>query len=236
MSEAQKQTGELKEEQALARLFAVAVIQLVGVSLTFVLIKYFPRAFGLAAETDWQHDCLAIAYTLGLTGVLLLLMYGFSHQRRWKPIIPEGSILVTFGVNIIAFSLAMARTGGPSHSFFGQLVPMQLSGILILEQQKLMMTSNQSSTRARAWLYAGFPVFVWLAVVSFPFQVASLFGWKETTIEIGIKTYEAWTATILFTLGVLVTAFAYWVIPRPWFIALFGRADPRAVTQDSRPT
>lgn len=236
MSEAQRQPGELKEEQALARLFAVAFIQFVGVLLTTFLIKYFPRAFGLAADTDWQRDCLAIANILWLTVIILLLTFGFSHQRRWNPIIPEGSILVTFGVNIIAFSLAMARTGGPSHSFFGQLVPMQLSGILILEQQKLMMTSNQSSTRARAWLYAGFTISVWLAVVLFPFQVASLFGWKETTIEIEVKTYEEWTATILFVLGIIVTAFAYWVIPRPGFIALFGRADPTTVTQDSRPT
>jgi hypothetical protein len=225
MVETQNQTGELKEEQASARLCVVTLIQLVGVSLTFFLIKSFPRFFGLTNEADWQRDCLVLAYILVGTIVLLILTYTFSFLRRWKPRISEGVILVTFGVNIITFSLAMARTGGPSHSFFAQLVPMQLSGILILEQQKLMMTSNQSSTRARAWLYAGFTVFVWLGVVLFPLQVASLFGRQETTIEIGLKTYEEWTATILFVLGVVVTAFAYWITPRPGFIASFRRSD-----------
>jgi len=225
MSETQKQTGELKEEQALARLCVVSLIQLAGVSLTFFLIKYGPRAFGQADEADWQRDCLVIAYVLGGTIILLFLTFIFSYLMRLKPSIPEGIILLTFGVNIIAFSLAMARTGGPSHSFFGQLVPMQLSGILILEEQKAIMTSKQPSTRARAWLYAGFTVFVWLIVVLFPAQVALVFGQKEMTIETGLKTYEEWAATILFILGIVVTAFAYWVTPRPEFIASFRRPD-----------
>jgi Na+-driven multidrug efflux pump len=95
-----------------------------------------------------------------------------------------------------------------------------------------MMTSNQSSTRRRAWLYAGFTVFVWLIVFLFPGQVASLFGRNETTVEIGLKNYEEWVATILFALGIIVTAFAYWAPPRPEFIASFRRADPTIITQD----
>jgi hypothetical protein len=225
MSETQKQTGEIKEDQALARLCVVSLIQLLGVSLTFFLIKYGPRAFGLTDEADWQRDCLVIAYVLGGTIIILFLTFIFSYLLRLKPSIPEGIILFTFGVNIIAFSLAMARTGGLSRSFFGQLIPMQLSGILILEQQKAIMTSKQSSTRARAWLYAGFTIFVWLLVVSFPVQVASVFGQKEMTIETSLKTFEEWAATMLFILGIVVTAFAYWVTPRPEFIASFRRPD-----------
>ena len=232
MSEAQKQPGEIKEEQALARLFVVAIIQSVGVGLTTVLIKYLPRMFGLTGEADWQRDCLSIANVLWWTAFLLLVTLGFSYVRRWKPGIPEGAILVTFGVNIIAFSLAMARTGGPSRSFFGQLVPMQLSGILILEQQKLMMTSSQSSKRARAWLYAGFTVFVWLTVFLSPGQVASLFGRKEMTIGAGLEIYEEWAATILFTLGIIVTAFAYWAPTWPGFLAFFRRPNPTPSNQE----
>jgi len=212
-------TGELKEDQALARLCAVSLIQLVGVSLTFILIKWVPRRFGLANEATWQQDCLLIAYALGGTIVLLFLTFIFSYLRRWKPSVPEGIILFTFAANIIAFSLAMARTGGPSHSFFAQLVPMQLSGILILEQQKAMMASQQSTKRKRAWFYAGFTIVVWLVVVLSPVQVAN-------PIKDVSQTYEELAATILFILGMAVTAFAYWVTPRAEFIASFRRPDP----------
>jgi hypothetical protein len=225
MSATQKQTEELKRDQALARLGVGCLIQSVGVTLTFFLIKYGPRLFGLTQEANWQHDCLQIAYCLFVSLGIIFLGFTFSYLRRWRPSIPEIIILFAFGVNIIAFSLAMARTGGPSHSFFGQLIPMQLSGILVLEQQKAIMTSQQSSKRRRAWLYAGFTIFVWLIVVLFPVQVASLFGREEMTIEASLKTYEAWAATVLFILGVVVTAFAYWVTPRPGFIASFRRPD-----------
>ena len=101
MSETQKQTVELKEEQALARLCVVSLIQLAGVSLTFFLITRFPRFFGLTNEADWQRDCLALAYVLAGTIILLFLTLIFSVLLRWRPSIPEGIILVTFGVNII---------------------------------------------------------------------------------------------------------------------------------------
>ena len=240
MLETEKQTGEfetseLPEEHALSRVFVVSLIQIVGVSLTIALVKFGPRwahggygfraLFRPADEAGWQQDCLAIAYFLGANVILLFLVFGFSYIRRWKPGIPEGIILFTFVVNIIAFSLAMARTGGPSHSFFGQLVPMQLSGILILEQQKAMTTSRTSSTRKRAWYYAAFTVFIWLIVWLFPMRFAALFGWKQMTIEASVKSYEDFAATVLFILGMLVTAFAYWVTPR--LAASFRRPKPR---------
>jgi hypothetical protein len=219
MSETQEKKGEhetveLQEEQALSRVCVVSLIQIVGVLLTISLVKYGPGWFRMNDEADWQRDCLGIAYVLLATGFGVLITFALSWLRRWRPAIPEGIIFLTFVVNIIAFSLAMARTGGPSYSFFGQLIPMQLSGILILEQQKTMMTSRKSSTRMRAWYYAGFTVFVWLIVVLFPMQFAALFGWKQMTIETSVKSYQDFVATVLFILGMIVTAFAYWVTPR----------------------
>ena len=210
-------TGELKGDQALARLCAVSLIQLIGVSLTFILITWGARRYGVPNEATWRQDCLLIAYALVGTILLLFLTLIFSYLRRWKSSVPEGVILFTFAANIIAFSLAMARTGGPSHSFFAQLIPMQLSGILILEQQKAMMASQQSTKRKRAWFYAGFTIVVWLVAVLSPLQV---------DIKDVPQTYEEMAATILFILGMAVTAFAYWVTPRPEFIASFRRPEP----------
>jgi hypothetical protein len=211
--------GELKEEDALSRLCVVSLIELVGVLLTIGLIEYGPSFYGITHD-PWQHDCLRIAIVLAIAGLGLLVASVVSFLQRWKPVIAEGIILLAFGGNIILFSLAMARTGGPAHSFFAQLVPMQLSGILILEEQKARMMSKKSSPRKRAWLYALFTVIVWVIAWQFPLRFAARLGWKQMTIETSlmtvetVKRFENFAATVLFTLGMLVTAFAYWYTPR----------------------
>lgn len=213
-------TGRLKPHQALARLSVVALIQLVGVLLTFWLIEYFPSHFDVTYQAIWQDDCLKLARVLFVIGLALLVASAVGHLTfssryfaAWAPAIAEGSILLTFGVNIVYFSLAMMRTGGPAHSFFAQLVPMQLSGILILEQQRMMMTSRRLSPRWRAWVYAGFTIFVWMIVVSSPERVQSVLDWRYMMIERRGDDYELWAAAILFVLGIIVTAVAYWGTP-----------------------
>src|SRR6185295_7953658 len=66
-------TGRLKPHQALARLSVVALIQCVGVFLTFWLIEFFPRHFSVTYEGNWQDDCLVIACVLAGMGFLLLV-------------------------------------------------------------------------------------------------------------------------------------------------------------------
>lgn len=213
-------TGRLKPHQALARLSVVALIEFVGVLLTFWLIESWPRYFDGTYEAYWQDDCLKLARVLFVIGCCLLvtcvlgyLTFSSRYFAAWAPAIAEGGILLTFGLNIVYFSLAMMRTGGPAHSFFAQLVPMQLSGILILEQQRMMMTSRRLSPRWRALVYAGFTILVWMIVVSFRERVQSLFHWEGKVIESSPDDYEMWIAVILFVLGIVVTAFAYWVTP-----------------------
>jgi len=223
MSENLTQKGQLKKSEALARLSVVSLIQTFGVIIAFCLIKYGPGLFGATKEERWQQDCLKIAYVLfGSLGVLLLTFIVSNLCRRCKPSFPEATILLMFVVNTVAFSFAMARTGGPSHSFFGQLVPMQLSGILLLEQQKATMTSKNA---IRPWYFAGFTILIWLIVARFPHQVAWLCNWSQMSFETSIISYEKWAATILFMVGIIVTAFAYWVTPRPGFIEFFRHAD-----------
>lgn len=213
-------TGRLKPHQALARLSVVALIQFVGVLLTFWLIEYLPSHFDITYQAIWQDDCLKLARVLFVIGCCLLvtcvlgyLTFSSRYFATWAPVIAEVGILLTFGLNIVYFSLAMMRTGGPAHSFFAQLVPMQLSGILILEQQRMMMTSRRLSPRWRAWVYAGFTIFVWMIVVSCPERVQSVLDWRYMMIERRGDDYEVWAAAILFVLGIIVTAVAYWGTP-----------------------
>ena len=91
------------------------------------------------------------------------------------PKITEGVIWLVFAINTVFFTLGMARTGGPAESFFAQLVPIQLSGILVLQQQKLMLTR----ARATIWTFgtfATFSVLTWLIAVSFPVQAVGIMG------------------------------------------------------------
>src|ERR1700741_5521233 len=124
-----QQVKELEKGPALARLCVVSFIQFVGVLLTYFLINSGPSVFGVQKVT-WQTYCLGIAYGLFVSTTVLVLTFLLSFFFDWRASVGEGIIWFTFGVNIIAFSLAMARTGGPAHSFFGQLVPLQLSGTL----------------------------------------------------------------------------------------------------------
>ena len=213
-NEPQTKTAELTEEQGLARLCVVSLIQSVGVYLTIGLNEYLPLFFGLTEEAGWQRDCLKIASVLRWTITMLFFTLIGSYLLRWKPKTSEVVIIITFVVNIFAFSLAMVRTGGPAHSFFAQLVPMQLSGILILEQQKAMMTSQQPSKRWRALLYAVFAIVASLTVVCLSKRFQRLFGWQDLTMQANQESYARWVATTLFILGMIVTAFAYLVTPR----------------------
>jgi hypothetical protein len=204
---------ELEKGPALARLCVVSFIQFVGVLLTYFLIYSGPSFAGVQKEVPWQNYCLGIAYVLFVSTGVLVVTFFFSFFFRWRASIGEGIIWFTFAVNIIAFSLAMARTGGPAHSFFGQLVPLQLSGILLLQQQKAMLTCK----RRASWLPTIYTVFVWLTMVI----IGRVIGWKSVTTEPNLEKYELYAAGILFLLGLLVTALAYWLPTRPSFIARF---------------
>jgi hypothetical protein len=166
---------KLSLAEALARLSVVSLIQLVGFAATILVVKLGQGSLS-ASEADWQRDCLRIAYFFGIMSLIVLfvtLIVGFLFSLSAN--LPEGVIWGVFAVNTIFFSLAMVRTGGAACSFFGQLIPIQLAGILVLEQQKAMMTN----TRPNTWAFAAFSILVWLGVVLFPTQVAGLLGWKN---------------------------------------------------------
>jgi hypothetical protein len=194
----------------------VSLIEFFGVLLTIMLITLVAWRFGvgdLQHWQGWQKDCGVIAGILFLIAVVILLttvalvlvmLRGGTWLRNCRPIVAEGVILAAFIVNIVAFCVAISRSGGPSHSFFTQLVPMQLSGILILEQQKASMTNRKSGARRRSCYYAAFAIVVWL--VSAPYSIG--------VVQMGGGNYEDFVASFLFVLGVLVSVAAFVIPPR----------------------
>lgn len=222
----------LKLDQALARLSIVLFIELVGAGATIYLVWRGPRWFSGTSVTAWQRDCLAGIGLFGgasLIALIMMLIGGVFLPRIVKirnailfygPKITEGVIWLVFAMNTVFFTLGMARTGGPAESFFAQLVPIQLSGILVLQQQKLMLTG----ARATIWTFgtsAAFSVLTWLIAVSFQVQAVGIMGWDKTMMEGTLEAFGVFATTALFVLSVAVTVVAYWLPLQPWFIAIF---------------
>jgi hypothetical protein len=223
MLESQNDVKVLTSAEALARLSVVSLIQLIGFFMTILLVRWGPRWFTGTSKAEWQRDCLRGAYICGGVGLLALfvmLILGslFSLAANW----PEKVISAVFVLNTIFFAFGMARTGGAAYSFFGYLVPLQLSGILVLEQQKAMMTNTQLTT----WTFAAFSTFIWLAAVLLRKQLARRLQWQEFLMEPGLEKFTAFAATLLFVLSVAVTVLAYWLPPRPEFIEFIRRHRP----------
>jgi hypothetical protein len=168
-------------------------------------------------EAGWQHDCFYGALVFGgISSILLALPLALVRLCPIRAKIPELLIWAIFGINTIFFSLGMARTGGPSHSFFSRLVPIQLSGILLLQLQKVMITR----IKANIWTFgagATFSIITWLVVVLFPTPIVQIVGWGKFSAEPSLESFASFAVTVLFVL------FAYWLPLQPWFIDFISR-------------
>jgi hypothetical protein len=217
------QSRPLSPAEALARLSVVSLIQLIGFIATLLLIWIAPKWFDATTVAAWQVDCLKIALALGLItliGLLVILPVGFLW---WNARFPEITIWVIFGINTIFFVLGMARTGGPAHSFFTPLVPIQLSGILVLEQQKAMLTNARLIT----WPFALFSILAWIGGMAFSAHFKEWLAWKELSMDPSLEGFAVFATTSLFALSMGVTVFAYWAPLRPEFISLIQRIRSR---------
>ena len=217
------QIRPLSPAEALARLSVVSLIQLIGFGATLLLIWAGPKWFDADSVAPWQLDCLKIALGFGLVTVVTLLVTLTVGFLSWNARLPETIIWVVFGINTIFFVLGMARTGGPAHSFFTQLVPIQLSGILVLEQQKAMLTNARLIT----WPFAVFSIVAWFAGMAFSVQFKKLFSWEELSMNPSLERFAVFATTSLFALSMAVTVFAYWAPLRPEFISLIQRFRSR---------
>lgn len=213
------QIKQLSPAEALARLSVVSLIQLIGFGATLLLIWFGPRFFDATIVARWQHDCLKIALIFGVATLIMLLITLSVGFFWWSAKFPEIIIWIVFGINTIFFVLGMTRTGGPAHSFFAQLVPIQLSGILVLEQQRALLTN----TRLITWPFALFSILVWLAGVAFSTHFQGWFNWQDLNMNPSLEGFAVFATTFLFFLSMAVTVFAYWAPLRPEFISLIQR-------------
>jgi len=196
---------DLKDSERIGRFARVLLIQILGA----VTIQLLLRTSGAA----WQTDCLSIAdavtcVTLGLLVMLVLILLMPTLVKLTEPL-----IVFTFLVNTLACCVALARTGGPVNSLFGPLIPIQLSGVLVLEQQKEAQTKKPSRV---PWGYAAISILLWLAAHFGAEQINAVFHWKSSGQGQLTGSY-ATEAALLTAIGMLFTAMTY-LMPRwSWY-------------------
>lgn len=199
----EEQAAKLEPRKALARFGAVALIQVSGVLLTLVVLLIIRGI----VEEGWQSFYWWLWGVAGVGSCLLLLLaYAIMSIGTFNVDYAERIIKALFVINTVAFALAMVRAGGSPCSAFSQVIPIQLSGILVLEQQKEKMTSTHSNA---ALGYAGIAIAIWIAAELSGSYLATSFGWTNEGSGSAWETANRVAATILVVVGMLFTAAAY---------------------------
>jgi hypothetical protein len=209
----------LSSGEAGSRLATVLLIQTLGV--VFVLGPLIKPGF---SADDWQRSCLLFGTLSAIGWLLLFAMFWVAAKRAFKKEEfntrqTEVMISVAFVLNTVALSLAMTRTGGPASSSFGQMIVMQLSGILLLEQQKEAFTSRHTF-----WPLA-YPILTllfWGSAVLFWRHLAARMGWSTTVVG-----YAFLSPSILILCEIVLMAVAYF-LPRT-----FSSANTKPNTKEA---
>jgi hypothetical protein len=207
--------------EAIERLSVVTFIQLIGLCITLGPLTIWH----LFVKENWQLFCLLVGGVAGaVTVVRLLLTYaamglpGTNEDRSANRI--ESTIRFIFIINTIALAFGIARTGGASNSVFSQTIPIQLSGILLLEQQKEKLISTSSDSQAY-WWYASFSIVAWVAVALAGKKLMSLFGYPSDVQQTSLEKWGWIAAIVLGAAGMILTVIAYKVEGIPFLVKLF---------------
>jgi hypothetical protein len=141
-------------ELAVARFAAVVFIEILA-----LLICFLPLA---RASEQWQRDCRSIGIaasviTLGFCAFVLALQGATPPKSDEVKVVRllEWGITTTYILNVFFLLLATVRTGGPTSSLYGTLIPVQLSAMLFLQLQKDRLTGKSSVFTATLYVAIG---------------------------------------------------------------------------------
>lgn len=128
----------------------------------------------------------------------------FIHNLEW-------GIITTYILNIAFLLLVIARTGGPTSSLYGTLIPIQLSAMLFLQLEKDRLAGTSS---------LGFAVFYFIigliGYLAAYFLQSRIRSWKvffqpdPSPIDYAVANAR-WTAGL--TVGAMLLSFLTYVIP-----------------------
>ncbi|MFZ1011242.1 MAG: hypothetical protein WAN65_30665 [Candidatus Sulfotelmatobacter sp.] len=197
-------------EFAVARFAAVAIIELVA-----LLICFFPL---VRAADQWQKDCrkcgfIALIVAL-VVGTLMLSIAGLAPRSSNQTTIVhllEAGVIAIYILNVVALSLVTARSGGPTSSLYGTLIPIQLSAMLFLQLQKDRLTGEASVDSAI--YYAVIGIGGYLAAHYLKPRLSTwkiLFTADPSEVDYAAKN-ASWAAWL--TVGAMALSFATYAVP-----------------------
>jgi len=209
--------------QAIERLSVVTFIQFAGFCVTLGLLE----TWRLFVKEDWQRFCSKVGFVAG--GVTLLsILLTYAAMGLHSTNVDRGATWIEriigfiFIINTIALAFGIAATGGASNSVFNQTIPIQLSGILLLEQQKEKLISTSTLRTSKAyWWYAGFSIAAWVAVALAGEKLMSFFGYSSNVQKTSLEKWGWIAAIVLGAAGMIFTVIAYKVESIPFLVELF---------------
>jgi hypothetical protein len=207
--------------QAGARIALASIIQLSG---TFFVMLPLWLEMG---EKGWQHDCFKVGSWFGGLGSAVLvgaLIYVILSKDAINVVATEWIIKILYTTNIVALSLAMVRVGGPSSSVFGHLIPLQLSGILLLEQQKDSMITP---SRYAAFRYSAVALLIWITAAALRDRIVQWPFWTGDVQPCTSGCNDELATKLLIPFELFFTVLVYYLLRSKRFWKIFGAKKRR---------
>jgi hypothetical protein len=200
----------LTRELALARFGVVVVIE------TLALITCFLPL--VRAKDQWQKDCRAVGIVAALAMLILCVLVFAVASFAPRSVNDETfvgnlelSIIATYILNVAFLLLVIARTGGPTSSLYGTLIPIQLSAMLFLQLEKDRLAGKTSL--GYAIFYVAIGLVGYLTAYLLRNQIRSWrFLFAEDPSPVDYAAVNArWTAGL--TIGAMLLSFLTYAIP-----------------------
>jgi hypothetical protein len=206
----------LNFSQSLARFSMVALAEVLA-----FLIFLVPVRVGSGRRSPWSQDCFRYGICTALTvGMILVTYFALASALIPEKAVPRWTEIVigaVYLVNTIGLFRAIVRTGGPSRSLYANLVPVQLAGFLLLEQQKesLMSTTNTGNhPQHLVFLFAVVAIAAWIGSA-----LASDYKPGNTPNTDELPDFSFWI-TVECIAGMVLTLVGYFLPRQPWFTAI----------------
>lgn len=200
----------LNREIAVARFGVVVFIEIAALIICFLPLVH--------ATDQWQKDCR----TVGIIASVIALVFcsivssGAGIAPRTTDEIKikrlsrrlEFCIITTYILNVLFLFLVIARTGGPTNSLYGTLIPIQLSAILFLQLQKDRIVRKASLGIAAFYFAVGIIGYV-AALLLHPYISAWSFLFAPDPSPVNYAHVNAPWAATLTVLGMGLSFLTY---------------------------
>lgn len=195
---------------AVARFAAVVAIELFALGVCFLPLLKCPQ--------QWQKDCRKLGTLAGFLALIvcLIVLVGASLAPReaYDAAVVrflEWGIVGVYILNVTILVFVTARTGGPTSSLYGTLIPIQLSAMLFMQLEKDRLI--RESSIGIAALYVVFALVGYLLAHYLQKPIASwnlVFISDPATVDYA-KENATWAAWL--TVGAMFLSFAAYAMP-----------------------